>query len=98
MPDDEYTLARSVFGRAVLGWRAWCKPVLPGWSLTLALSTLSGNDSRLPPNNDEGARARTEAFVSKEFRRRLFDEEASVMTEALSVSRLLAVAVLYVAG
>lgn len=97
MPDDEYTLARSVFGRAVLGWRLWCKPVL-GWSLTLALSTLSGNDSRLPPNNDEGARARIEAFVSKEFRRRLFDEEASVKTEALSVSRLLAVAVLYVVG
>lgn len=64
----------------------------------LALRTLSGSDSRLPPKIDDGARARTEALVSSEFRRRRFDEEARVMIEALSVRRSLAVAVLYVAG
>ena len=47
---------------------------------------------------DEGARARTEALVSKEFRRLRFDEDARVRIDALSVRRLLAVAVLYVAG
>jgi hypothetical protein len=62
----------------------------------VAESTLSGRDSRLPPQRDEGARARTEASVSKERRRRRLDEDASVRIEALSVSRLLAVAVVYV--
>ena len=37
--------------------------------------------------------ARTEALVSSEFLRLLLDEEAKVITEALSVRRLLAVAV-----
>ena len=64
----------------------------------MELRTLSGNDSLLPPNNDDGARARTEAFVSTELRRRRFDDEARVMIEALSVRTLFAVAVLYVAG
>jgi len=66
--------------------------------VTLLLSTLRGRDSRLPPKIDDGARARTEALVSKEFRRRRLDDEARVRMEALSVRRLFAVAVLYVAG
>lgn len=64
----------------------------------LALRTLNGSDSRLPPHSDEGARARTEASVSKDRRRRRLDEDASVRIEALSVRRLLAVAVAYVVG
>ena len=58
----------------------------------VALSTLRGSDSRLPPNRDDGASARTEASVSKERRRRCLDDEARVRIEALSVNRLLAVA------
>ena len=64
----------------------------------VAESTLRGSDSRLPPQRDEGAMARTEASVSKERRRRRLDEDASVRIEALSVRRLLAVAVAYVVG
>lgn len=60
----------------------------------LALRTLSGSDSRLPPNSDEGARARTEALVSRELRQRRLLDEASVKIEALSVRILLAVAML----
>ena len=52
----------------------------------------------LPPYTDEGARARTEAFVSSEFLRRRLDEDAKVMTEALSERRLFAVADVYVMG
>ena len=64
-----------------------------------ALRTLSGSDSREPPNSEDGARARTEALVSSELRRRARrDEEASVRIDALSVSRLLAVAVEYDVG
>ena len=55
--------------------------------------TERGRDSREPPNMEEGARARTEALVSRELRRRRLEEEASVRMEALSVRRLLAVAV-----
>ena len=63
-------------------------------SPTGPLRTLRGRDSRLPPKMDDGARARTEAFVSRELRRRpAFEEEARVRMEALSVSRLFAVAV-----
>lgn len=47
---------------------------------------------------EDGAKARTEALVSNEFRRLRFDEDARVKMDALSVKRLLAVAVLYVAG
>jgi hypothetical protein len=54
--------------------------------------TLSGSDSRLPPQTDEGAKARTEALVSREFRRRRLDDEASVKIDALSVRILFAVA------
>jgi hypothetical protein len=63
-----------------------------------ALKTLNGRLSRLPPNNDEGANARTDASVSMDLRLRLFEEDARVRIEALSVRRLFAVAVLYVAG
>ena len=63
-------------------------------SATFPLSTLSGRLSRLPPKIEEGARARTDAFVSKEFLRRRFDDEARVRIEALSVKILFAVAVL----
>lgn len=65
-----------------------------GGASMLALRTLRGRDSRLPPKREEGARARTEASVSMERRRRRLEEEARVRIEALSVSRLLAVAVL----
>jgi hypothetical protein len=65
-------------------------------SPTLPLSTLNGRLSRLPPKTLDGARARIEALVSNEFRRRLLEEEASVRIEALSVKTLFAVAVLYV--
>lgn len=64
----------------------------------LALRTLRGRDSRLPPQRDEGARARTDASVSKDRRRRRLDEDASVRIDALSVRRPLAVAVAYVDG
>src|SRR6266498_273749 len=67
-------------------------------SATFVLSRLRGRLSRLPPKIEEGASARTEAFVSSEFRRLRLDEEASVRMEALSVSRLFAVAELYVVG
>jgi hypothetical protein len=55
-------------------------------------STLNGSDSRLPPHTEDGARARTEAFVSREARRRRLDEDASVRMDALSVRMLFAVA------
>jgi hypothetical protein len=81
----------------------WCPPVPPN-SLKLALSapppgttvpdsTLSGNDSRLFPNILAGASALIEAFVSTEFRRRRFEEDARVKMDASSVSTLFAVAV-----
>lgn len=60
----------------------------------MALSTLSGRLSLLPPNREDGASARMEALVSREFRRRRFDDDARVMMEALSVKILFAVAVL----
>lgn len=62
--------------------------------LTLPESTLSGSDSRLPPNTEDGASARTEASVSIDRRRRRFEDEASVRIDALSERRLFAVAVL----
>jgi len=63
-----------------------------------ALKTLRGRLSRLPPNNEEGARARTEASVSIDLLLLLLEEDASVRIEALSVKRMFAVAVLYVEG
>lgn len=59
-----------------------------------ALNTLSGKLSLLPPQREDGARARTEASVSRDLRRRLLLDEARVRIEALSVNKLLAVAVL----
>lgn len=70
---------------------------MPPWSM-LALRTLSGRLSRLPPHSEEGAKARTDASVSIERRRRRLLEEAKVKIEALSVKRLFAVAVVYVVG
>jgi hypothetical protein len=61
---------------------------------TFALKTLSGRLSRLPPNSEEGAKARTEASVSIDLLLRLLEDDASVRIEALSVRRLLAVAIL----
>ncbi len=63
-----------------------------------ALSTLRGKLSRLPPQTDDGARARTDASVSIDRRRRLLLDDASVNIDALSVSRPLAVAAVYVFG
>jgi len=54
--------------------------------------TDKGRDSRLPPNMEAGASALIEAFVSTEFLRRRFDDEASVRMEASSVRTLFAVA------
>lgn len=64
----------------------------------MPLKRLKGKLSREPPNIEAGARARTDAFVSREFRRRRFEEEANVRTDASSVKILFAVAVLYVVG
>jgi hypothetical protein len=59
-----------------------------------ALNTLRGRLSRLPPNREDGARARTDASVSMDLRLLAFEDDASVSIEALSVRRLFAVAVL----
>lgn len=64
----------------------------------LALRTLRGRLSRLPPQREDGANARTDASVSIERRRRRLLEEAKVRMDALSVNKLFAVAVLYVVG
>jgi hypothetical protein len=58
----------------------------------LALSTLRGKLSRLPPQTEDGARALTEASVSIERRRRRLLEDARVKIEALSVRSPFAVA------
>lgn len=80
--------------RSAAGCPRPCIPgvVGPATPSTVALRTLRGKDSRLPPKSEEGARARTEASVSKERRRRRLEEDARVRIEALSVRRLLAVA------
>ena len=58
-----------------------------------------GKDSRDPPQTDDGAMARMEAFVSRELRRcGRCDDDARVSTDALSDRRLLAVALRYVVG
>jgi hypothetical protein len=77
-----------------------CRPgvVGPPETSMLALRTLRGRLSRLPPHSDDGASARTDASVSSDRRRRRLLDEASVRIEALSVKRLLAVAVVYVVG
>ncbi len=90
-PVAEYILFLSGI-RELLVWAAGAIPS------TFELRTLRGRLSRLPPQSDDGARARTEASVSMERRRRRLLDEASVKMEALSVKRLLAVAVEYVVG
>lgn len=69
-----------------------------GMPSTFELRTLSGRLSRLPPHNEDGASARTDASVSMDRRRRRLLDEARVKMEALSVRRLFAVAVEYVVG
>jgi hypothetical protein len=49
--------------------------------------TLNGRDSRLPPQTEPGARARTDASVSM-LRRRRLEDEASVTMLASSVRRV----------
>jgi hypothetical protein len=88
-------LARS-FSPPTLG-RGWCGAAAELESM-LALRTLSGSDSRLPPKREDGARARTDASVSIDRLLRRFEEDARVRIDALSVRILFAVAVLYVAG
>mgnify|MGYP003623204967 CR=1 FL=1 len=99
MPELEIRLARSA---AIPGVRCSAPGAFVAEALEAsaieALRMLSGRDSRLPPNIDAGARARTEAFVSSELRRRRFEELASVKIDASSVSTLFAVAELYVVG
>ena len=96
IPDEEYTLVLCSEGKPPpIEGRAL--NVVP-WGVKSADRTLRGRDSRDPPNIEDGAKARTEAFVSSEFRLRLFEDDARVNIEALSVSKLLAVAVVYVAG
>jgi hypothetical protein len=84
-------LARS-FKPPTLG-RGWCGTATEFESI-FALRTLRGRDSRLPPNNEDGARARTDASVSMDRLLRRFEDEARVRIDALSVRRLFAVAVL----
>lgn len=93
MPVVEYMLVRccSLPGPVAIRDVDWWRPPLPS---TFALSTLKGRLSRLPPQSEDGASARTEASVSMDRRRRRLLEEASVRMEALSVRRLFAVAVL----
>ena len=64
----------------------------------VALNTLNGRLSRLPPKTEDGAKARTDASVSIDRLRLRLEDEAKVKIDALSVRRLFAVAVLYVAG
>ena len=59
--------------------------------------TLRGRDSRLLPQTEFGARARTEASVSM-LRLLRLEDEASVRMLALSVRRPFEVAELYVVG
>lgn len=74
-----------------------CRPGVVPDSM-LALRTLSGRLSRLPPQTEDGARARTDASVSIDRRRRLLLDDARVRMDALSVSSPLAVAAVYVLG
>lgn len=70
----------------------WCRAGVAGTPSILELRTLKGKLSREPPQIEDGAMARTEASVSKDLRRLLLLEEANVSIEALSESRLFAVA------
>jgi hypothetical protein len=98
VPGEEYTLMRSALARPTMLGRVstpWAlKAEVFDGSTTLPLSRLRGKLSRLPPKTEDGAKARTEALVSKEFRRRRLEELARVRMEALSFKALFAVAVL----
>lgn len=91
-PVVEYILLRSAPSLAPLG----CTPGIP--PSTFELRTLSGRLSRLPPQSEDGASALTEASVSIDLRLRRLLDEARVRIDALSVSKLFAVAVVYVVG
>ncbi len=95
MPEEEYTDARSGFAMPLTLGRFEVVMIPDGAVPASALPerTLSGKDSREPPQSEEGAKARTEASVSMLRRRRRFEDEAKVRIDALSVNRLLAVAV-----
>jgi hypothetical protein len=97
--DAEYTEARSAEARPLTSGRdveLKMPDGRPGASpsgiVAFAESMESGRDSRLLPKREDGARARTEASVSRLCRRRRLDDEASVRMEALSVRMLFAVA------
>jgi hypothetical protein len=77
--------------REPLPWRPGVFGI-PGVSM-FELRTLNGRLSLLPPQSEDGARARTEASVSMDRLLRLLLEEARVRMEALSVNMLFAVAV-----
>lgn len=75
-----------------------CDAVMPGAS-GVCERIDRGRDSRDPPQAELGAIARIEALLSSELRRgALCEEDARVSTDALSLSRLLAVALRYVVG
>lgn len=104
-PGFEYTLARSAEARPESEGRPAGPAVVVnaveqvvGSRSMFVESTERGRDSRELPQTEDGAMARTEAFVSRELRRRRFEEEASVRMDALSVSKLPAVAAAKVAG
>lgn len=59
---------------------------------TVVLRRLNGRLSRLPPQSDDGAKARTDASVSIEFLRLRLEDDARVRMDALSVRMLFAVA------
>lgn len=66
-------------------------PVVARSAFSIEDSTLTGRDSR-EPHKDAGARARIDASVSNEWRRRRLDDDARVIIDALSVSKPFAVA------
>jgi hypothetical protein len=88
--DTRSALARPpTEGRDVLLYMPLGRPPSPS---TVADSTERGSDSRDAPKMEDGASARTDASVSRLWRRRRFEEEARVRMEALSVRMLFAVA------
>jgi hypothetical protein len=100
-----YTLARSGDARPEREGRPAGPAValkaveeVAGSRSIFAERTERGRDSREFPHTEEGAMARTDAFVSRELRRRRFDDEARVRIEALSLRRPFAVAAANVCG
>ena len=90
--DARSALARPpTEGRDVLLYMPLGRPPSPS-TVAVPDSTERGSDSRDAPKMEDGARARTDASVSRLWRRRRFEEEARVRMEALSVRMLFAVA------